>query len=222
MAIWAAGADGSLTLAGSAGFSPAEAARWRYVPPDVVTVARRGLTEREGQWITALKETGLPSIGVHHYSDGGRAALPAGTGGRIHGVLEIAWPSVTATAVCGLYDPSRRTLRWSGAGHLPPVLARDGEAAPLPVVKGMLLGAAPDVAYEEAEMQLAAGDTLLMYTDGLIERRDRSVEEPLIHLLTTVRTAPGTLDQQLDRLLTYSKSDTDDDTCIVGIRVGRG
>ncbi|MET9872827.1 ANTAR domain-containing protein, partial [Streptomyces sp. NPDC006386] len=93
VAVWAAGSDGSLTLAGSAGFSPAEATRWRYVPPDVVTVARRGLIEREGQWITSLGETGLPSIGLHYHPDGGRVALPAGTGGRIHGVLEIAWPA---------------------------------------------------------------------------------------------------------------------------------
>lgn len=80
VAIWAAGSDGSLTLAGCAGFSPAEATRWRYVPPDVATVARRGLTERAGQWITSLAETGLPSVGRHQYPDGGRAAVPAGTG----------------------------------------------------------------------------------------------------------------------------------------------
>ncbi|MEU0743009.1 SpoIIE family protein phosphatase [Streptomyces sp. NPDC006134] len=128
--------------------------------------------------------------------------------------------AVTATAVCGLYDPATRALRWARAGHLPPVLVRGAQAAPLPLVKGMLLGAVPEASYEEAELQLAAGDTLLMYTDGLIERRDRSVEESLTQLLTTARTAPSTLDQQLDRLLTYSRSDTDDDTCIVGIRVG--
>jgi serine phosphatase RsbU (regulator of sigma subunit)/PAS domain-containing protein len=127
--------------------------------------------------------------------------------------------AVTATAVCALYDPQRRTLRWARAGHLPPVLVRGRSATPLPLVKGMLLGAVPEAAYEEAEVQFAPEDTLLMYTDGLIERRDRSVEESLTHLLTTARTAPRTLDQQLDRLLTYSKSDTDDDTCIVGIRV---
>ncbi|MFF3331036.1 SpoIIE family protein phosphatase [Streptomyces sp. NPDC002888] len=130
---------------------------------------------------------------------------------------------ITATAVCGLYDPARRTLRWARAGHLPPVLVRGTEATPLPLLKGMLLGVLPEVAYEEDEIQLNAEDTLLMYTDGLIERRDRSVEESLTHLLTTARTArtdPSTLDQQLDRLLTYSRSDTDDDTCIVGIRVG--
>jgi serine phosphatase RsbU (regulator of sigma subunit) len=127
--------------------------------------------------------------------------------------------AVTATAVCGLYDPTRRTLTWARAGHLPPVLVRDRQAAPLPLVKGLLLGAVPEAVYEEAEVQLAAEDTLLMYTDGLIERRDRSVEESLAQLLTTVRTAPTTLDQQLDRLLTYSRSDTDDDTCLVGVRL---
>ncbi|MFF5402974.1 SpoIIE family protein phosphatase [Streptomyces misionensis] len=128
--------------------------------------------------------------------------------------------AVTATAVCGLYDAERRTLRWARAGHLPPVLVRTGEATPLPRLKGLLLGALPEAEYEETEVRLAAGDTLLMYTDGLIERRDRSVEESLSHLLETARSGPRTLDQQLDRLLTYSRSDTDDDTCIVGIRVG--
>ncbi len=128
--------------------------------------------------------------------------------------------AVTATAVCGLYDPAGRTLRWARAGHLPPVLVRGAQAAPLPLVKGMLLGAVPEAVYEEAEVQLAAEDTLLMYTDGLVERRDRSVEESLTQLLSSVRAAPGPLDQQLDRLLTYSRSDTDDDTCLVGVRLG--
>ncbi|MHC3467765.1 SpoIIE family protein phosphatase [Streptomyces sp. 7R007] len=127
--------------------------------------------------------------------------------------------AVTATAVCGLYDPDRHTLRWARAGHLPPVLVRGTEAAPLPLVKGLLLGAVPEATYQEHEVQLAVDDTLLMYTDGLIERRDRSVEESLAQLLTVARGVPPTLDQQLDRLLTHSRSDTDDDTCIVGIRV---
>jgi serine phosphatase RsbU (regulator of sigma subunit)/PAS domain-containing protein len=126
---------------------------------------------------------------------------------------------VTATAVCGLYDPDRHTLRWARAGHLPPVLVRGNEATPLPWIGGLLLGALPEATYEEHEVQLAVDDTLLMYTDGLIERRDRSVEESLAQLLLAARTVPPTLDQQLDRLLTYSKSDTDDDTCIVGVRV---
>ncbi|MGW3669030.1 SpoIIE family protein phosphatase [Streptomyces sp. NPDC005141] len=126
---------------------------------------------------------------------------------------------VTATAVCGIYDPRRRVLRWARAGHLPPVLVRDAEANPLPLLKGILLGAVPEATFEEDELQLAVHDTLLMYTDGLIERRDRSVEVSLRQLLNAARTTSRTLDHQLDRLLTYSRSDTDDDTCIVGIQV---
>lgn len=127
--------------------------------------------------------------------------------------------AVTATAVCALYDPERQTLRWARAGHLPPVLVRDGKATTLPLVKGLLLGAVPEAPYAEEEIALSAGDTLLMYTDGLIERRDRSVEDSLAQMLTTARGGPSALDRRLDRLLTYSRSDTDDDTCIVGIRV---
>ncbi|GHE44294.1 transcription antitermination regulator [Streptomyces griseoaurantiacus] len=127
--------------------------------------------------------------------------------------------AVTATAVCALYDPLTRSLRWARAGHLPPVLVRDAEATALPLVRGLLLGAVAETTYEEAEVRLAPDDTLLMYTDGLIERRDLPVEESLAHLLTTAGTPASALPQQLDRLLTYSRSDTDDDTCIVGIRV---
>ncbi|MGA5899161.1 SpoIIE family protein phosphatase [Streptomyces venetus] len=127
--------------------------------------------------------------------------------------------SVTATAVCALYDPSSRVLRWARAGHLPPVLVRGGQATTMPLLKGLLLGAVSDVTYEEADMQLELGDTLLMYTDGLVERRDRSMEESLNHLLVTASATKTTLDQRLDHLLTYSKSDTDDDTCVISIEV---
>ncbi|KOG62391.1 antitermination regulator, partial [Streptomyces griseoflavus] len=91
VAIWTAGSDTSLTLAGHAGFPADEAVRWRYVPPGVVTVARQALTERDTVRFASLSETGIPSIGRTHHPHGGRVALPAGTGGRIHGVLEICW-----------------------------------------------------------------------------------------------------------------------------------
>ncbi len=126
---------------------------------------------------------------------------------------------VTATAVCGLYDPRTRTLRWARAGHLPPVLVRSGGATKLPLTRGLLLGALPDAEYEESETQLQPGDTLLMYTDGLIERRDTGVQESLAQLLLTAERPVDTLGERLDHLLTYSKSDTDDDTCLIGIKI---
>lgn len=126
---------------------------------------------------------------------------------------------VTATAVCGLYDPGTRELTWARAGHLPPLLIRDGDAHPLPLARGMLLGAIGDAAYEEQRVRLEPEDVLLMYTDGLIERRDRSLEDSLEQLVATATRPAATLDHRLDHLLTHSSSDTDDDTCVIGIRL---
>ncbi|WP_328296546.1 SpoIIE family protein phosphatase [Streptomyces sp. NBC_00435] len=126
---------------------------------------------------------------------------------------------LTATAVCGIYDPDTRSLRWARAGHLPPVLVRGQVARAFPLASGTLLGALPDVQYGEEEVQLEREDILLMYTDGLVERRDASVTESLAQLLTVASRPAGTLEKRLDNLLTYSNSDTDDDTCLIGVRV---
>ncbi|MCX4751505.1 SpoIIE family protein phosphatase [Kitasatospora sp. NBC_01287] len=132
--------------------------------------------------------------------------------------------NVTATAVCALYEPRTHLLRWARAGHLPPVLLRDGVASELPSLSGILLGAIDQAEYAEGEIRLAAGDTLMMYTDGLIERRDRSLQESLDDLLTTAQQPQGAddlgeLEHRLDHLLRYSSADTDDDTCLIGVTV---
>ena len=69
-----------------------------------------------------------------------------------------------------IYDPSRGTLRWARAGHLPPLLIHDRTARTAPSPSGSLLGVDPDAEYEEAIFTLQAGDTVLFFTDGLIER----------------------------------------------------
>ncbi|MFD3936304.1 SpoIIE family protein phosphatase [Streptomyces sp. NPDC058611] len=126
---------------------------------------------------------------------------------------------LTATAVCGIYDPATRSLRWARAGHLPPVLVRGGSARAFPLTSGALLGAMPDVVYAEEEVQLEREDVLLMYTDGLVERRDVSVMDALAQLLSVASRPADSLEKRLDNLLTYSASDTDDDTCLIGVQV---
>ncbi|MEU9044288.1 SpoIIE family protein phosphatase [Kitasatospora sp. NPDC048343] len=133
--------------------------------------------------------------------------------------------NVTATAVCALYNPATRRLRWARAGHLPPVLLRDETATTLPTVTGILLGALDRADYQQGEVQLESGDTLLLYTDGLIERRDCSVEDSLANLLSLTQSnrasdGPDDLEHRLDHLLRYTDADTDDDTCLIGVRVG--
>lgn len=126
---------------------------------------------------------------------------------------------VTATAICALFDPETRTLRWARAGHFPPIMVRADEARELPMIDGVLLGALSEAHYEEGSLRLEKEDVLLMYTDGLIERKDRSLEQSQRQLLSVATAAVPSLEQRLDHLLTYSKSDTDDDTCVIGIQL---
>ncbi|MEU5216531.1 PP2C family protein-serine/threonine phosphatase [Streptomyces sp. NPDC020807] len=81
----------------------------------------------------------------------------------------------TATAVIARYHPERGVLRWTCAGHPLSVLLRDGRATLLPAPPGgpgLTLGVLPDQPYAAAETPLAEGDIVLLYSDGLIERRD--------------------------------------------------
>ncbi|MEU0987352.1 SpoIIE family protein phosphatase [Streptomyces sp. NPDC005953] len=126
---------------------------------------------------------------------------------------------ITATAVCALYDPRTRVLRWARAGHLPPVLIRNQKAQSFPLGRGLLLGAIPEVPYSEQEVQLEQGDILLMYSDGLVERKDLALDDALTQLLTTATGPDQSLEQRLDDLLAHSQSDTDDDTCLIGIHI---
>jgi serine phosphatase RsbU (regulator of sigma subunit) len=99
---------------------------------------------------------------------------------------------IAGTVVCGRYDPETRTLRWARAGHLPPILVRDGAAETLPLPAGVLLGLDPDAEYEESVLQMRGGDTLLLFTDGLIERRAGSISDALRDLAAAALPAtPG-------------------------------
>nr|WP_051807701.1 SpoIIE family protein phosphatase [Streptomyces sp. NRRL F-2664] len=126
---------------------------------------------------------------------------------------------LTATAVCALFNPTTRKLQWARAGHLPPVLVRGTQAQSFPLTAGLLLGALPEATFKEEEVQLETDDILLMYTDGLVERRDIAVTDSIAQLLQIASRSADTLEKRLDSVLTYSASDTDDDTCLIGIEV---
>lgn len=132
---------------------------------------------------------------------------------------------IAGTVVCGRYDPQTRALRWARAGHLPPILVRDGAAETLPLPAGVLLGLDPDAEYEEVTLQMRGGDTLLLFTDGLIERRAGSISDALRDL-TDAALPPAPADMSAadmsataDRILGSAISDTGDDACLVAVRI---
>jgi serine phosphatase RsbU (regulator of sigma subunit)/PAS domain-containing protein len=121
------------------------------------------------------------------------------------------------TAICCLYDPEQGALRWARAGHLPAVLVRNARARPLPQPHGVLLGAHAEVCYEEASTTLRPGDTLLLFTDGLIERRDQAIDESINTLLAVASRPVKDIDSYADLLVAELASDTDDDACLVAV-----
>jgi sigma-B regulation protein RsbU (phosphoserine phosphatase) len=88
-------------------------------------------------------------------------------------------PSAMATVLYGLYTPATGELRVSSAGHLPPVLAAPGRqgAGMLPIHPDPPIGVADDPRREARVFGIPPGGLLCCYTDGLVERRDRRLEE---------------------------------------------
>ncbi len=112
-------------------------------------------------------------------------------------------------------------LRWSNAGHPPPVLiCADGTIKLLAPRPNRLLGVSPDAERVDHEIQLGPGDTLLLYTDGLVERRTVPLDEGtarLVRELGSIGRAP--LDRLCDDLVTQMGSDLDDDVAFLAVRL---
>lgn len=94
--------------------------------------------------------------------------------------LQVCFSSLAnrfATLVCGILDPATRTLRYVNAGHnSPAVLHIDGSVDWLEPT-GAPVGLFPDAVWQEGNLRLSPGDTLLLYTDGVIEACDPSGRE---------------------------------------------
>jgi hypothetical protein len=122
-----------------------------------------------------------------------------------------------ATAVLAELDGT--TLRWSNAGHLPPaVLAPDGSVRLLATPPEPLLGLrAPQRADHAA--QLEPGSAVVLYTDGLVERRDEPLDRGLERLSASLAGLRG-LDAEAicDRLLAQLGNRRDDDVALLVVR----
>jgi serine phosphatase RsbU (regulator of sigma subunit) len=121
-------------------------------------------------------------------------------------------------------DGPAALLCWSNAGHPPPVLRRaDGTVQLLDRPPAMLLGVAAGGRREDHELFLHPGDTLLLYTDGLVERRTAPIDDGLAWLVETVRASGGRpLDDLCDGVLRSIGGRVDDDVALLAVRVPAG
>ncbi len=113
-----------------------------------------------------------------------------------------------------------RTLRWSNAGHLPPLLlGADGTARLLEREPELLLGVDPAVQRTDATVTLHPGDTVVLYTDGLVERRVATLDEGLSRLVEAGTELAGVPVTKLcDALLSRLAPEYADDVALVALR----
>ncbi|WP_344973262.1 PP2C family protein-serine/threonine phosphatase [Streptosporangium fragile] len=129
-------------------------------------------------------------------------------------------PESTATAVVGHLDPATGRFTWGQAGHPAPILVRDGRAVQLDPPTGVLLGATSDEPYALETVELREGDLLLLFTDGLVERRTRDIDEGLTLVLEAAALLRDDLGDGLDRLIeVVGGPNPEDDTCVLAIDV---
>ena len=167
---------------------------------------------------------GLPAASamadLHHGLRG--MALAETRPGRLLTLLNElveSMPQFTIASACVLlWDPANRRLTWGNAGHPAPLRIRAGMGTALYDAVGPMLGADPYAVYEDSEAGVESGDVLLLYTDGLVERRRVGDDETIAHLLYRTRYPDADLDRYADRILDGARSDTDDDVCVLAVR----
>jgi PAS domain-containing protein len=149
---------------------------------------------------------------------------PAGVLDVLNRMLTSGEGITLASAIVSRFEPTTRRLSWAQAGHPTPLLLRANEVHRLDRPTGTILGAVSGAVYATARTHLAPGDTVLMFTDGLIERRpsagargddlERLMEE-IIGFIADLD--PAEMPQALtSRLVPATPLD---DTCIVAATV---
>jgi PAS domain S-box-containing protein len=180
---------------------PAQLPPAEGLEPESVYLPGGGDTEVGGDWFDLIPlSTGRTGIvigdvmgrGVHAAAVMGQ--LRAAT--RAFAVLDLAPATVLhqldelvtaleaiqlVTCVYAVFDPATGVLTAANAGHLPPLLLRDGSATRLPLESGTLLGLG-DSRFSEQQIPLQPGDAVVLYTDGLVETRGSDLDEGIERL----------------------------------------
>ncbi len=89
----------------------------------------------------------------------------------------------SATVILGELEPATGVVRLASAGHLPPIVARGGNVEVLYEVKGTPIGFLKQKTRRRtSEIRLGPEDTLVLYTDGLVERRSETIDDGIERL----------------------------------------
>jgi integral membrane sensor domain MASE1/anti-sigma regulatory factor (Ser/Thr protein kinase) len=138
---------------------------------------------------------------------------------RLNRVLRELHPNAMATLWYGNYDPATRELRFASAGHPPPMLVDVRRTSRfLEAENGPPLGVVQHLGCGDASFHLDVGTTILLYTDGLVERRRVSIDDGLAALLARGRNAPVELEELCGHVIGGMNDEPADDVALLAIR----
>ena len=133
-------------------------------------------------------------------------------------------PSTFVTCFYGVLDPENGRFRYANAGHNLPCRRHDGQAEELRA-RGMPLGLMPGMSYEEKEVVLEKGESVLFYSDGLVEAHDPKGEMfgfPRLRRMVEEHAEDGSLvDFLMDELRSFTGGDgweQEDDITLVTLQ----
>ncbi|GAA1380108.1 SpoIIE family protein phosphatase [Catellatospora chokoriensis] len=135
----------------------------------------------------------------------------------VNGMLMGAPDGPLASLLIGHYQPADRTLRWASAGHLQPLLVRDGVATVVDDPAGPLLGLLDGQRFDTHTLRLQPGDSFVSFTDGVLHKRKR---DPLAEFATRVAAAyrkDGTAG-----LWELTPPERDDEACLLALEITAG
>lgn len=153
-----------------------------------------------------------------------RSGPPGQVVSRLDRAVTMSADPPTATLVLARIERGEGgeyTFGWSNAGHLPPLLVgADGSTHYLaPARHGIPVGIEASVPRYSHEHPLPPGSTLLLFTDGLVERRDQDIDTGLADLAEqAAHLATAPLEELCDALISRSRQVSDDDVALLALR----
>jgi serine phosphatase RsbU (regulator of sigma subunit)/anti-sigma regulatory factor (Ser/Thr protein kinase) len=140
--------------------------------------------------------------------------------GRVNTLMWQLGPTAMTTLAYLVLNPAQETLEVVNAGHPPPLLeAPDGGAAYLPLQGGMALGASAVAEYRSETFPFLTGSTVVLYTDGLVERRGSSIDDGLERLRMLVEHGDD-VDRLISKILAGLVPDEQpDDIAVIAARL---
>src|SRR6202035_731064 len=117
---------------------------------------------------------------------------PAEILARLDAKMRHFEPGAMATVLIAVFDPDLDRVVISTAGHLPPVIVRPGQQATVADVPAdLMIGVTDARVRRAATLEMPPGTTLCLYTDGLVERRDRPLDDGLAMLCSAMTAGPA-------------------------------